>query len=292
MRKIFTLLALALTFIGVNAQETAIYSWQDDISAANSITFADGATITITGNDTKNISNGARITVDGTEYVSMKVSNGAENTYVAPAGKAVSSVTFYSYVNKDAQTDRPAYWKEVGGTAYDKETSGGEMMCFKDGANPDVRTYSIGGKDSFTFTNTGEQLCYVMVVTFGEGGGDTPGEGDIIARPKTNAGAPEDGGQYILVNASVHSTSWTKMVLTMQVMPSLLRRTTMAHGASTIHRKTVSTSTFLCQAVQATSMQRLMSLFIGQWRTVASVVSMDFAQVQVTPVLLKAYSFT
>ena len=47
-----------------------------------------------------------------------------------------------------------------------------------------------------------------------------------------------------------------------------------------------------CQAVQATSMQRLMSLFIGQWRTVASVVSMDFAQVQVTPALLKAYSFT
>ena len=213
MRKIFTLLALALTFIGVNAQETAIYSWQEDFSAANSITFADGATITITGNDTKNISNGARITVDGTEYVSMKVSNGAENTYVAPAGKAVSSVTFYSYVNKDAQTDRPAYWKEVGGTAYDKETSGGEMMCFKDGANPDVRTYSIGGKDSFTFTNTGEQLCYVMVVTFGEGGGDTPGEGDIIARPKTNAGAPEDGGQYILVNAYTPAgymsrTSW------------------------------------------------------------------------------------
>ena len=178
-------------------------------SAANSITFADGATITITGNDTKNISNGARITVDGTEYVSMKVSNGAENTYVAPAGKFVTDVTFYSYVNKDAQTDRPAYWKEVGGVAYDKETSGGEMMCFKDGANPDVRTYSIGGKGSFTFTNTGEQLCYVMVVTFGEGGGD----GEIIARPKTNAGAPADGGKFILVNAYnpagyMSRTSW------------------------------------------------------------------------------------
>ncbi|MBR3530242.1 MAG: hypothetical protein IKN83_02640 [Bacteroidaceae bacterium] len=197
MRKLFTLLALAFTCICVNAQETAIYSWQDDFSAANSITFADGATITITGNNTKNISNGARITVDGTEYVSMKVSNGAENTYVAPAGKFVTDVTFYSYVNKDAQTDRPAYWKEVGGVAYDKETSGGEMMCFKDGANPDVRTYSIGGKGSFTFTNSGEQLCYVMVVTFGEGGGD----GEIIARPKTNAGAPADGGQFILVNA-------------------------------------------------------------------------------------------
>ncbi len=209
MRKLFTLLALAFTCICVNAQETAIYSWQDDFSAANSITFADGATITITGNDTKNISNGARITVDGTEYVSMKVSNGAENTYVAPAGKFVTDVTFYSYVNKDAQTDRPAYWKEVGGVAYDKETSGGEMMCFKDGANPDVRTYSIGGKGSFTFTNTGEQLCYVMVVTFGEGGGD----GEIIARPKTNAGAPADGGKFILVNAYnpagyMSRTSW------------------------------------------------------------------------------------
>lgn len=210
MRKLFTLLVVALTCICVNAQETAIYSWQDDFSAANSITFSDGATITITGNADKNISNGARITVDGTEYVSMKVSNGAENTYVAPAGKAVSSVTFYSYVNKDAQTDRPAYWKEVGGTAYDKETSGGEMMCFKDGANPDVRTYSIGGKGSFTFTNTGEQLCYVMVVTLGEGGEN---EDEIIARPKTNAGAPADGGKFILVNAYnpagyMSRTSW------------------------------------------------------------------------------------
>lgn len=213
MRKIFTLLAFALTFIGVNAQETAIYSWQDDFSAANSITFSDGATITITGNAEKDISKGASITVDGTNYVSMKVSNGAENTYVAPAGKSVAEVTFYSYVNKDAQTDRPAYWKEVGGVAYDIDASGGEMMCFKDGANPDVRTYSIGGKSSFTFTNSGEQLCYVMVVTFGEGGGYTPGDSEIIPRPKTNAGAPTDGGQFILVNAYnpagyMSRTSW------------------------------------------------------------------------------------
>ena len=41
MRKLFTLLALAFTCICVNAQETAIYSWQDDFSAANSITFAE-----------------------------------------------------------------------------------------------------------------------------------------------------------------------------------------------------------------------------------------------------------
>ena len=213
MRKLFTLLVLAFTCICVNAQETAIYSWQEDFTAANSVTFSDGATITITGNADKNISNGARITVDGTEYISMKVSNGAENTYVAPAGKSVSKVTFYSYVNKDAQTDRPAYWKEVGGVAYDKDASGGEMMCFKDGANPDVRTYSIGGTSSFTFTNSGEQLCYVMIVTFGNGGGDTPGDGEIIARPKTNAGAPTDGGQFILVNAYspagyMSRTSW------------------------------------------------------------------------------------
>ena len=155
-------------YISKNAPNIAIYSWQDDFSVANSITFADGATITITGNPDKTISKKNRITVDGTEYVSMSVSNGYENTYVAPAGKTVSSITFYSYVNKDAQTDRPAYWKEVAGVNYTVEESG-ELKSFKDGANPDVRSFTLETPAStVTFTNSGEQLCYVLVVEFCE----------------------------------------------------------------------------------------------------------------------------
>ena len=172
MKKFFTLAALALTAISMNAQESALYSWQDDFEANNKITFADGATIQITGNPDKTISKGNKITIDGTEYVSMKVSNGAENTFTAPEGKQVSKATFYSYVNKDAQTDRPAYWKEVAGVTYTVDECG-ELMCFKDGANPDVRSYTLPEPAGiFTFTNSGEQLCYVLIVEYG--GGDTP----------------------------------------------------------------------------------------------------------------------
>ena len=179
MKKFFTLVALAFSAISMSAQESAIYAWQDDFEANNTITFADGAKIQITGNTDKTISKGNKITVNGEEYVSMKVSNGAQNTYTAPEGKQVSKVTFYSYVNKDAQTDRPAFWKEVADVTYTVEECG-ELMCFKDGANPDVRSYTLPeAAASFTFTNSGEQLCYVLVVEFG--GGDTPVSDDKVS---------------------------------------------------------------------------------------------------------------
>ncbi len=210
MKKFFTLVALALTALSMNAQDTAIYSWQDDFEAANLITFADGATIQITGNTDKTISKANKITVDGEEYVSMKVSNGAQNTYVAPEGKTVSKMTFYSYVNKDEQTTRPAYWREVAGVEYTVEECG-ELMCFKDGANPDVRSYTLETPASVvTFTNSGEQLCYVLVVEFG--GGDTPSdtkvevtllEGEYIADDWGNQPAilSDGGAELKKVNA-------------------------------------------------------------------------------------------
>ena len=50
MKKFFTLVALAFSAISMSAQESAIYAWQDDFEANNTITFADGAKIQITGN--------------------------------------------------------------------------------------------------------------------------------------------------------------------------------------------------------------------------------------------------
>jgi hypothetical protein len=203
MKKLFTLAALAFSAISMNAQESAIYSWQDDFEQANTITFADGATIQITGNTEKNISKANKITVDGAEYVSMKVSNGAQNTFTAPEGKEVSKMTFYSYVNKDEQTTRPAFWKEVAGVEYTVEECG-ELMSFKDGANPDVRSYTLDTPaNTVTFTNSGEQLCYVLVVEYG--GGEPPisdtkvevtlMEGEFIADDWGNQpGILSDGG--------------------------------------------------------------------------------------------------
>ena len=144
---------------------TLLLYFPDGAESANEMLFPDGSKIAITGNTSKNISAGSNITINGNLYKSMKVSNGAQNTLTLPEGLVATKLTFYSYVNKDEQTDRPAFWKEVGGTAYDVISSGGELMCFKDGENPDIRSYTLDApKNAVTFTNTGEQLCYVLSV--------------------------------------------------------------------------------------------------------------------------------
>lgn len=142
-----------------------ILFFPDGAEAANEQLFPDGSKIAITGNTSKTIGAGKDITIDGKKYKTMKVSNGAQNTLTLPEGQVTKKLTFYSYVNKAEQTDRAAYWKEVGGIAYDVISSGGELMCFLDFENPDVRTYTLDSPmNAVTFTNTGEQLCYVLVV--------------------------------------------------------------------------------------------------------------------------------
>lgn len=162
--------------------------YPDGVESANEIELQDGFKMAITGNTGKNISSASKITIDGEQYVSIKLSNGAQNTLTLPEGKVATAITFYSYVNKDAQTDRPAFWKEVGGTTYDIETSGGELMCFKDAENPDVRSYTLESPmSSITFTNSGEQLCFVMKVAVADG---TSGIEDVTVKPAINVNAP------------------------------------------------------------------------------------------------------
>lgn len=146
----------------VDETKTTTYYW-DNFSSANAIMFADKATIQITGNLTKDVSNGNDIKVSGKKYKTIKLSNGAQNTYNAPFGYKATKVVFYSYVNAD---NGEAYWKEVNGVDYDKETSGGVMECFKsDVSNPDCRTFEFETPVAyFTYTNAGKQLCYVMIV--------------------------------------------------------------------------------------------------------------------------------
>ena len=142
------------------------YSYPDDASDANSITFEDGAVLTITGNASKNISKGKEITVDGVTRMSLKLSNGAENTFVAPEGKTIAKVTFYSYINKDeGSTDRTSFWGNIDGTVYTAENAQ-ILKSYKDGENPDIVSFDINRKGQFTFTNSGDQLCYVMDITY------------------------------------------------------------------------------------------------------------------------------
>ena len=145
----------------------------DGMSQANKIDYPNGFSLQITGNETKNISGGKVITVGGNQYTTMKVSNGAQNTLTLPTGMVAAGITFYSYVNKDAATERDSYWKEVAGVTYDTpDASGGIFANYGDNAGtPDKREYSFGNSrlNSITFTNTGEQCCYVIEITTAAG---------------------------------------------------------------------------------------------------------------------------
>ena len=187
MRKILLSLSLCLLAIAANAQtpgisitEEVLYCWEEGMESANSVTFADGAKTTITGNSEKTISSGNDITVGDKAYKSLKVSNGSENTFVAPAGKTPVQVTFYSYINKAVgDTDRTTFWAEVDGQTFTAET-GTVHKSFKDGANPDIVTFNLAGNSSFTYKNKGDQVCYVMKVAYGTATGGTEAQTPLI----------------------------------------------------------------------------------------------------------------
>lgn len=222
MKKILLSLSMCLLAIAANAQtagenpainieEEVFYFWEEGMEAANSVTFADGAKTTITGNSGKTISSGMDITVGDKAYKSLKVSNGAQNTFYAPSGKTAVRVTFYSYINHNAEKResnkgddskdntgfgyRASYWKEIAGTAYNAETAQ-LFSTFIDGfrqadnsvtlddtalSNPDALTFDLNAVSEFTYTNTGEQVCYVMKVAYGTiSGGSTEPQTPII----------------------------------------------------------------------------------------------------------------
>ena len=143
---------------------TVLYAFPDDASAENLITFDDGATLQITGNLEKTLAPASDITVDGTKYKSIKLSNGAENTFTCPEGKTAVGVTFYSYVNIDNENRTP-YWASVDEQTFTAETAT-ILKSYRKGENPDIVSFPVNAKRAFTFTNAGEQLCFVMAVDY------------------------------------------------------------------------------------------------------------------------------
>ena len=181
-RKLFYLFSMVLLCIigtsRASADDQLIVSWNTtpelsndntdctkDGTSNNVATWADGTSAKIMRGD-KGQSNGSNITVSGTQYKTIKVSNGAQNKLTMPTGKYAYSLDIYSYVNKaTAQADPEGtyYWKEVNGTSYTSPA----LTCYSDGdlTKPDKASYSLGGVSSFTFNNAGTQLCYVLFIT-------------------------------------------------------------------------------------------------------------------------------
>ena len=147
----------------------------DDATSANSITGAKGSaaegwTIEITGNTTKNWSAGnGSITYGGKSYKTLKNSNGAQNTVTLPEGCTASSVTFYVVTN-DAETK--AKLSEINGTKCSDE-----VASLKDYNNPTVITKSLDNVSSFTFTFSSKQVCFIAIVTYSKPSSDNPSGG-------------------------------------------------------------------------------------------------------------------
>ena len=169
MRKFFTLALATLLSAGVWA-DTAVLSWQmgengADATAANSITgatgcAAEGWTITISGNDTKKWTAGnGKIVLNGDSVMTLKNSNGAQNTITLPEGLYASKIEFYAVTN---DSTAKGVLTEVDGVAC-KDS----VESLKDYDHPTYIAKELetpAGKFTFTFKN--KQVCFIAVVTY------------------------------------------------------------------------------------------------------------------------------
>ena len=180
------------------------------VDGYSTMTYSDGAKVALTGNASKSFAGASKIKINGKDYTTTKVSNGAENTFYAPAGKKVYTFTLYSYVNKDAKdaaTARTPYWKEINGENYD-ETTATIMQSYKNLENPDVNTYTFkDGVESLTFTNAGEQVCFVIEADYSAVATGITSANETVSAPINKV--IENGRITILRNNTKYSVAGT-----------------------------------------------------------------------------------
>ncbi len=105
------------------------------------------------------------------ERTPIKGSNGAQNTVFMPEGAVATKVTFYSVRSDATTTTRTSWWKEVAGTEYSETSAPALINLDATRDNPNAITYNLGAvPDKFTFTNTGEQQCFIIYIEYVVGG--------------------------------------------------------------------------------------------------------------------------
>ena len=196
------------------AGSTSLYYYDEGLIGKTSaglsvITFNDGATLVLNKSD-KTWSAGSSITADGDMRTAIKLSNGAENIFTAPDGQKVSAITFYSYVNvKEENIDftkypeygfRTSFWKKVGNLSFTATSADVQILASRDAKNPDVASFRITPASEVRFANNGEQLCFLMAVTYA---GDETGIKAVSAK----SGERGDDQYYNLMGQPVSSAS-------------------------------------------------------------------------------------
>ena len=162
--------------------ESTLYYFIDGLVGTNSdgysiMTFNDGATMLL-NNKSKAWSNGTTIKLGDENFTSIKLSNGAENIFTAPAGKKVSGITFYSYINVKEEnlkfTEYPEYgfrtsfWQKVANLTYSATSDDVQILKSRDPQNTDVASFHFTPTNVVSFKNSGEQLCFLMKVTYSD----------------------------------------------------------------------------------------------------------------------------
>ena len=171
-KKIFTLFAMLFCVLGLQAQDTRYYYW-NNYKPANSITFSDGAKVAITGDESLVFEKGDIITVKGVgsdkTFPTFKLAKNVQHTFTAPPGKRIASISFITYIDALRKGAEHTYWYEVAGEEKDPWDIWTSLSGFKDSTYShvpyDFITYpeEFGkdfnpGKKKVTFTYKGEQL--------------------------------------------------------------------------------------------------------------------------------------
>lgn len=151
-------------------------------------------------NDSKTYSAGSDITED--EYATIKASNGAQNILTIPTGKKIVRATIVSYVNAASTSARVCGWKEVAGVEYDYNAVPNQAFTNIEDhkTNPDVRVFPLDCTGTFTFTNTGEQHAFYLVLDVCDANDTVTGISDINVENTVNAPVYNISGQQVSKN--------------------------------------------------------------------------------------------
>ncbi len=175
MKKIFTLFAAAVMALSASADTVYLNNHgkvKQNILAGEEMGAPEGWTLKCM-NEGKNLESGSSMTINDEAMVPIKFSNGAQNTLTLPEGFVVTKLTFYATINKDAATERPCYWAEVGGVQYTVDDNKGIIDSYKDFENPNVQSFDIDNQRVVTFKNTGEQPFAIIAVDYTKASGIT-----------------------------------------------------------------------------------------------------------------------
>lgn len=171
---------------------------EDNPDVNNNLKWANGFSLQLVRND-KGYSAAKEISVNGEMQKTIKLSNGAANILTAPEGYVITNLTLHSYINK-ASGSRTSYWKQLGENTYTEEnatilSANNDKEDYT--TNPDKVSVSLPNVKSVEFTNTGEQLCFVMEVTY------VKSETSAIEKVEIARPVVEDGIMYNLQGVRV-----------------------------------------------------------------------------------------